>query len=58
LDRSTGAIHLSRQTSNDDLVRSIGVKTAKSVRKFAIDRLGRRFEIRQETRTWRGAACT
>ncbi len=58
LDRSTGAITLSDQKSKDGLTRGIGVKTAKDFRKFAVDRLGRRFEIERETRTWHGVACT
>ena len=58
LDRSTGAINLSAHHAKDALIRGIGVKTAKDVRKFTIDRLGRKFEIALETRTWHGAACT
>jgi len=58
LDRSTGAINLSAHHSNDALIRGIGVKTAKDLRKYTVDRLGRRFEIERETRTWHGAACT
>jgi CRISPR-associated endonuclease Csn1 len=58
MDRSTGAITLSHHSSKSLLTRSIGARTAKGFRKFAVDRLGRRFEIERETRTWHGAACT
>ena len=58
LDRSTGAINLSAHHAKDALTRGIGVKTAKDLRKFTVDRLGRRFLIERETRTWHGAACT
>lgn len=58
LDRSTGAITVSPHHSKDELVRSIGVKTLKSFAKYHVDRLGRRFPIERETRTWRGVACT
>ncbi len=58
LDRSTGAIHLSKHHSKDILERGIGVKTAKAFRKYQITRLGQRFEIEREKRTWHGVVCT
>lgn len=58
LDRSTGAIHISPHNNKDVLVRSIGVRTLRTLRKIHVDRLGRRFPIGQETRTWHGAVCT
>jgi len=58
LDRFTGAITLSAQQSKEALVRGIGAKTLKSFEKFSVDRLGRRFTIPKETRTWHGAVCT
>jgi CRISPR-associated endonuclease Csn1 len=58
MDRSTGAITLSPHHSKDEEIRSIGCQTLRSFRKFAVDRLGRKFEIERETRTWRGKACT
>ena len=36
----------------------IGTKTLSTFEKYAVDRLGRRFLIERETRTWRGVACT
>lgn len=58
LDRTTGAIGLSAQQSKEALLRGIGAKTLKSFAKFNVDRLGRRFPIPKETRTWHGAVCT
>jgi CRISPR-associated endonuclease Csn1 len=58
LDRSTSAISISPHTTLDDIRRGIGARTLKSFRKFRVDRLGRRFEVGREVRTWRGKACT
>jgi CRISPR-associated endonuclease Csn1 len=58
VDRNTGAFAVSPQHSKALLRKGIGSRTLKSLRKFAVDRLGRRFEIQQETRTWHGAVCT
>ncbi len=58
MDRTTGAINLSPMATNSETIRSIGVKTLSSFRKFAIDRVGRKFEVPREVRTWRGEACT
>ncbi|MGQ0685263.1 type II CRISPR RNA-guided endonuclease Cas9 [Bradyrhizobium sp.] len=58
MDRTTGAINLSPMATNSETIRSIGVKTLFSFRKFTIDRLGRKFEVPREVRTWRGEACT
>lgn len=58
MDRSTGAISISPHWTLHQASRGIGAKTLRTFQKFAVDRLGGRFEIRRETRTWRGAACT
>ncbi|MFN0044710.1 MAG: type II CRISPR RNA-guided endonuclease Cas9 [Alphaproteobacteria bacterium] len=58
LDRATGAINLSPVNTNGEMIRGIGVRTLGSLKKIAIDRLGRRFEVPREVRTWRGKACT
>jgi CRISPR-associated endonuclease Csn1 len=58
LDRGTGAITLSPMATTDELIRGIGVKTLSDFKKFTIDRLGRKFEVSREVRTWRGKACT
>ena len=56
--RGTGAINLSRPSLREPVIAGIGAKTLKSFRKFEIDRLGRKHEIRREQRTWHGAVCT
>ena len=58
--RSTGAITLSPQHCHGDdaQVPGIGARTLREFRKFHIDRLGRKHEIRRETRTWHGVVCT
>jgi CRISPR-associated endonuclease Csn1 len=58
LDRNTGAITISPHITTDTIRKGIGLKTLSSLRKFTIDRLGRRFEVSREVRTWRGKACT
>ncbi len=58
MDRSTGAIAISPQHTKAETAKGIGVKTLTSFRKFAVDRLGNRSEIQQETRTWHGKVCT
>ncbi|MCC6949629.1 MAG: type II CRISPR RNA-guided endonuclease Cas9 [Bradyrhizobiaceae bacterium] len=58
LDRNTGAITVSPQTTSAAIRKGIGVKTLTSFRKFSVDRLGRKFEVKRELRTWRGRVCT
>jgi CRISPR-associated endonuclease Csn1 len=55
--RSTGAVSISQQASNNPVRPGIGTRTLHSLRKFYVDRLGRRFEIQRETRTWHGVVC-
>lgn len=55
LDRSTGAIHLwthdrNQQIGAKGLIRSIGIRTAKTVRKYHVDMLGRLHLVQQEYR--------
>jgi len=57
LDRSDGRITLSNHLSKTLTDRAATV-TARNIRKFAVDRMGRRAEVKKEVRTWRGAACT
>lgn len=54
LDRNTGAITISPAVTNAEIRKGIGLKTLASFKKFAIDRLGRKFEIKREQRTWHG----
>ena len=58
LSRNTGAFIVSPQHSKEITREGIGTRTLRTFRKFTVDRLGRRFEIPHETRTWHGAACT
>ena len=57
LDRNTGAITVSPQITSSEIRKGIGIKTLSSLKKFAVDRLGRKFEVSREVRTWRGKAC-
>ena len=60
LDRSTGNITISPHKNSGQLIRGIGPRNLRALRKFHVDRLGTYppHEIHQETRTWRGKACT
>ena len=58
LDRSKGAITLSNPEDSSRLRRGIGARLLHSFKKFHVDRLGNINEIKRETRTWRGKACT
>ncbi len=57
LDRSTASITLSPHHTKAMLIRGIGIKTLKDFKKITVDRLGRRFEIEREKRTWHGEVC-
>lgn len=54
LDRNTGAVTISPHITNADIRKGIGLRTLASIRKFTVDRLGRKFEVKREERTWRG----
>jgi CRISPR-associated endonuclease Csn1 len=58
LDRNTGAITISPHMNAAEICKGIGVKTLSSFNKFTVDRLGCKFKVRRELRTWRGKACT
>ena len=57
LSRSTSAFSVSPHTTKTVIRAGIGARTLLSLRKFQVDRLGRRFEIKSEQRTWHGEAC-
>lgn len=57
VDRGNGRITVSGHLSKREEIR-IATMTAKEIRKYTVDRLGRRFPVPKEVRTWRGAACT
>jgi CRISPR-associated endonuclease Csn1 len=56
--RGTGNLNISKHQHNLDMIEGIGPRRLKSLRKFIVDRLGRKFEVSREVRTWRGKACT
>ncbi len=59
LDSNDGRITVTPQYSRDEkLADRFSPTTISSIRKFTIDRLGRKFEVLREVRTWRGKACT
>ncbi|MBN2752424.1 MAG: type II CRISPR RNA-guided endonuclease Cas9 [Rhodospirillaceae bacterium] len=59
-DSSTGALSISlhNDVSPNATRTGIGARTLQSLRKFHVDRLGRRHEIKREARTWHGVVCT
>jgi CRISPR-associated endonuclease Csn1 len=58
MHRATGNLSLSVHHSKNELVEGIGPRRLSLLRKISVDRLGRRFPIQRETRTWHGAVCT
>ena len=58
MNRNDAGITLSAHYSNDARSPKTGSRTLRDFRKFTIDRLGRKFEVSREVRTWRGKACT
>jgi len=55
-DRSENRIGIGNHCDTSTFNR-VGVKTLSSINKFAVDRLGRRFRIAREVRTWHGEVC-
>lgn len=60
MSRSTGALAISPHHRRDQTFEggSIGARTLILFRKLEVDRLGGKFEVKQETRTWHGEVCT
>lgn len=58
MDRSTGAIQLSAHENSTKLIRGIGARTLTVFKKFCVTRLGVAHEVKRESRTWHGKACT
>lgn len=56
--RITVSDHRSKDSKAKELQKRLSPTTLAELKKVHVDRLGRRFEIARETRTWRGAACT
>ena len=62
-DRNTGALILNvavigQAQGSNNIRKGIGSRTLRSIRKFHVDRLGRRSEVEREKRTWHGVVCT
>ena len=55
--RSTSALTISPHYSLQERRSGVGVRSLLSFKKFSIDRLGNRHEIKVERRTWHGVAC-
>ncbi len=53
LDRSVAAIKLVNQISQQSEPERVGTKTLSSFLKYSVDRLGRKFPVPREVRTWR-----
>jgi CRISPR-associated endonuclease Csn1 len=58
LDRATGNIALSDHKDSRTLWRGLGPRKLLTMKKYSVDRFGRRAEVKQEVRTWHGVACT
>jgi CRISPR-associated endonuclease Csn1 len=58
VDRAGAQITVAQHNDLQSQTRGIGSKTLFAFKKFTIDRLGRKFEVSREVRTWRGKACT
>jgi CRISPR-associated endonuclease Csn1 len=58
MHRGTGNINVGAHHSKDIVIEGIGPRRLRFLKKFAVDRLGRRYEIQREARTWRGVVCT
>ena len=58
MHRGTGAINLFDHCNPNTGKDGIGAKTLLTLRKFNVDRFGRRSEVKGEVRTWHGVACT
>ena len=58
IDRYGGGIRISKHNRRHDKPKKVGSITLISLRKFQIDRLGRKSEIAREARTWHGVVCT
>ncbi len=54
MNRWTASVSVSQHANATSIVEGIGVKTLTSLKKFTVDRLGRKFEVEKELRTWRG----
>ncbi len=58
LNRDDAGVTLSDHHSKHAKSSKFGSRTLRSFEKFAVDRLGRKFAVEREKRTWHGAVCT
>ena len=58
VDRAGAQVSIAQHNDLQSQTRGIGSKTLFAFKKFTVDRLGRKFEVSREVRTWRGKACT
>lgn len=56
--RITISDHRTKSSKAKEFQTRLSPTTIRELKKFHVDRLGRRSEIPKETRTWRGAVCT
>jgi CRISPR-associated endonuclease Csn1 len=57
MDRATGAVIISDHKNSGAITKGIGARTLKTFNKYTIDRLGQKFLVESELRTWRGKVC-
>jgi CRISPR-associated endonuclease Csn1 len=57
MDRATGAVIISDHKNSGAITKGIGARTLKTFNKYTIDRLGQKYLIESELRTWRGKVC-
>ncbi len=55
--RGTGALEISNDCNMNDKTAGIGARTLKTFNKYTIDRLGQKYLVESELRTWRGKVC-
>lgn len=58
LHRNTAAVTVSPHSTSTEIRKGIGLKTLSSFKKLIVSRLGQKFEVQRELRTWRGKVCT
>lgn len=54
MNRWTASVAVSQHANAMAIIDGVGVKTLTSFKKFSVDRFGRKFEVKNELRTWRG----
>ena len=57
MDRATGAVIISDHKNSGAITKGIGARTLKTFNKYTLDRLGQKYIVESELRTWRGKVC-